>query len=335
MSNLYLYEQGITIGYKSNRLIITDANQNISETIPIEHIDNVIIFGGIQISTVCMQNLLKRGIHLTILSKNGSYYGRLESTNNVNINRQRMQFRKSDNKEFCLKLAKQFITGKASNQRTIISRYNRANKSEYVTDILKEMSLYIRKIEDCKTIEELMGIEGYIARLYYSALSSYMKDEFKFTKRSKRPPKDPFNALISFGYTLLHYEIFTTIMSKGLNPYAAFLHSDKHKHAALCSDIMEEFRPILVDSLAVALINTNRIKIDDFEFNKDDGGVYLKKEGCKTFVNAFEKRMREEVGYIVDVSYKMSFRRIIEYQIMELIKMLEKDGYLYKPVLIR
>ena len=131
-------------------------------------------------------------------------------------------------------------------------------------------------------------------------------------------------------------KIFTIAESKGLNPYAGFLHSDRHKHPALCSDLMEEWRPMLVDSLAIALLNNNKIKKENFEYNKENGGVYLDKEGCKKFIAEFEKRLRQEVGYVKEVSYKMSFRRIIEYQIMQLIKAIEEDNpNLYSSILIR
>ena len=316
MSNLYIYEQGIVLRYKENRLLITYTNGDY-KSIPIENIDNVVIFGGIQLSTACMHNLLIKGIHVTFLSKTGSYFGRLESTSNINIDRQREQFRKSDDKKFCLAIGKKFIKGKATNQRTLLIRAN-------------------KDINDSETIEELMGVEGYLARLYFNAINHIIDKKYSFKTRTKRPPKDPFNAVISFGYTLLHYEIFTTLVTKGLNPYAAFLHSDRHKHPALCSDLMEEWRAILVDSMAIALLNNDKIAYEDFDFDEKSGGVFLNKKACGKFVEQFEKRLRQEVSYITEVPYKMSFRRIIEYQVMLLIKALENNNAdIYKPVLIR
>ena len=335
MSNLYIYEQGSVLSYKENRLVVNDSKEGYT-SIPIENIDNVVMFGGVQTSTACMQHMLSKGIHLTWLSKNGSYFGRLESTRHINIDRQRMQFRKGDDETFCLELSKQFIRGKATNQRTIIVRGNRYIKDEQMQNIATNIARYIRAIDNVKSIEELMGVEGYIARLYYRAINIIIDKDFSFTKRTKRPPKDPFNAMISFRYTLLHYEIFTTLITKGLNPYAAFLHSDRHKHPALCSDLMEEWRPFLIDSLAMAMINNNKITLEDFDKDENTGGVFLNKEACKKFVGEFEKRLRQEVGYITQVPYKMSFRRIIEYQIMQLIKAMEEnDGKLYTPVIIR
>ena len=335
MSNLYIYEQGIVLRYKENRLLIMYTNGDY-KSIPIENIDNVVIFGGIQLSTACMHNLLAKGIHVTFLSKNGSYFGRLESTSNINIDRQREQFRKSDDKEFCLAIGKKFIKGKATNQRTLLIRANRDLKSEVLSSLINRMFGIIKDINDSKTIEELMGVEGYLAKLYFNALNRIINKKYSFKTRTKRPPKDPFNAIISFGYTLLHYEIFTILVTKGLNPYAAFLHSDRHKHPALCSDLMEEWRAILVDSMAIALLNNNKIAHEDFDFDEKSGGVFLNKKACEKFVKHFEKRLRQEVSYITEVPYKMSFRRIIEYQVMLLIKALENNNAdMYKPVLIR
>ena len=335
MSNVYVYERGAVLGYRENRLIINYSEDDF-KSIPIENIENIILFGGIQVSTACMQQMLAKGVHLTWLSKTGSYFGRLESTSFINIDRQRLQFRKSDDEKFSLEISKQFIRGKVTNQRTILMRANKMLKNPELEDIILRMSVYSKKIGEAKTIEELMGMEGFLAKMYYQGVNFMIDKEYSFKQRTKRPPKDPFNAVLSFGYTLLHYEIFTLVVSKGLNPYASFLHSDRHKHPALCSDLMEEWRPMLIDSLAIALLNNNKIKKENFEYNKENGGVYLDKEGCKKFIAEFEKRLRQEVGYVKEVPYKMSFRRIIEYQIMQLIKAIEEDNpNLYSSILIR
>lgn len=335
MSNLYVYEQGTILNYKENRLIINYSKDDF-KSIPVEHIDNVILYGGIQVSTTCIHQLLSRGIHLTWLSQNGSYFGRLESVNNININRQRLQFRKTDNSLFSLEISKEFIKGKVANQKTILLRANKTLKDSKLASIIARININLKRIENSKKIEELMGVEGLFARLYFLGINYIIDKKYSFNKRTKRPPKDPFNSLLSFGYTLLHYEIFTIITTKGLNPYAGFLHSDKHKHPTLCSDLMEEWRPILVDSLVIALLNNNKIKKEDFDYVEETGAVYLNKNASKKFILNFEKRLRQKVSYIQEVSYKMSFRRIIEYQIMLVIKAMENNNpKLYKPVLIR
>lgn len=335
MSNIYVYDQGSKIQYKDGRLQI-DTQDECTKSIPIENIDNVLLFGAVNITTGCINTLLKKGIHLTWLSKNGSFFGRLESTSNVNITKQRLQFRKSDDENFKLEISKQFIKGKTKNQRTILQRYARIAKDANLSFQIKEMEREIKRIDNALSINELMGIEGNLARIYYSGLSVILPDEFKFKKRTKRPPKDPFNSLLSFGYTLLHYEIFTSVVTRGLNPYAAFLHSDREKHPALCSDLMEEWRPVLVDSLAIAMIKKRQISKNDFNEDKNTGGVFLNKEGCQKFTVEFEKRLKQEVAYVEKLPYRMSFRRIIDRQILELTKAMENDSpEIYESILIR
>lgn len=335
MSNIYVYDQGSKIQYKDGRLQINTQDE-CTKSIPIESVDNVLLFGAVNITTNCISTLLKKGIHLTWLSKNGSFFGRLESTSNVNITKQRLQFRKSDDENFRLGISKQFIKGKTKNQRTILQRYARIAKDVDISFQIKEMEREIKKIDNAATINELMGLEGNLARIYYSGLSTILPDGFKFKKRTKRPPKDPFNSLLSFGYTLLHYEIFTSVVTRGLNPYAAFLHADREKHPALCSDLMEEWRPVLIDSLAVAMIKKRQISENDFSEDKKTGGIFLTKEGCQKFAVEFEKRLKQEVSYVEKLPYRMSFRRIIDRQILELTKAMENDSpKIYESILIR
>lgn len=181
-----------------------------------------------------------------------------------------------------------------------------------------------------------MGMEGFCAKIYFDSVNYILNEEYRFKKRSKRPPKDPFNSIISFGYALLYNEVFNIIGSKGLSPYVGFLHKDRNKHAALCSDIMEEFRPILVDTLAIYLLNNDKITKEDFIFNIKNNSVLLNKDGASKIVKEFEKRILQKVSYVKEVNYKMNFREIIEYQILLLVKsMIENNPKIYKAVLIR
>ena len=198
------------------------------------------------------------------------------------------------------------------------------------------MKRYIAKIEYVDDIESLMGMEGFCAKIYFDSLNYILNEEYRFKNRSKRPPRDPFNSIISFGYTLLYNEVFNILGSKGLNPYVAFLHKDRNKHAALCSDIMEEFRPILIDTLSIYLLNNDKIIKEDFIFNVKNNSVLLNKDGVSKVVSEFEKRILQKVSYVKEVNYKMNFREIIEYQISLLINSLMQDNpKIYKPVLIR
>lgn len=335
MGNIYVYEQGSVITIKENRLIITKVSKKI-ETIPIELIDGVMIFGNIQVSTQSIHKLLSKGINITYLSKKGYNFGRLENTNKVNIERQRLQFRQSEDMFYSLEISKEFIKGKIKNQRTVLLRANKYLQNEEIKENIKIMKRYIVKIEYVEDIESLMGMEGFCAKIYFDSVNYILNEEYRFKKRSKRPPKDPFNSIISFGYALLYNEVFNIIGSKGLSPYVGFLHKDRNKHAALCSDIMEEFRPILVDTLAIYLLNNDKITKEDFIFNIKNNSVLLNKNGASKIVKEFEKRILQKVSYVKEVNYKMNFREIIEYQILLLIKsIIENNPKIYKAVLIR
>lgn len=335
MGNIYVYEQGSVITINENRLIITKVSKKI-ETIPIELIDGVMIFGNIQVSTQSIHKLLSKGINITYLSKRGYNFGRLENTNKVNIERQRLQFRQSEDMFYSLEISKEFIKGKIKNQRTVLLRANKYLQNEEIKENIKIMKRYIVKIEYVEDIESLMGMEGFCAKIYFDSINYILNEEYRFKKRSKRPPKDPFNSIISFGYALLYNEVFNIIGSKGLSPYVGFLHKDRNKHAALCSDIMEEFRPILVDTLAIYLLNNDKITKEDFIFNIKNNSVLLNKDGASKIVKEFEKRILQKVSYIKEVNYKMNFREIIEYQSLLLIKsMIENNPKIYKAVLIR
>ena len=186
MSNVYVYEQGTVLKYKENRLII-EYSENDFKSIPIENIDNIIIFGAIQVSTKCIQQMLTRGVNLTILSKNGSYFGRLESTGHVNINRQRLQFRKSDDKIFSLEISKRFIKGKTMNQRTILMRANKLLKSPEMTDIILKMSVYSKNIEVAKSIEELTAIYHKYPEWYQQLTSDFMQKKMQLKEEKNKP----------------------------------------------------------------------------------------------------------------------------------------------------
>ena len=335
MSNIYVYEQGSIITINENRLIITKVNKEI-ESVPIELIDGVMIFGNIQVSTQSIHKLLSKGINITYLSKKGYNFGRLENSNKVNIERQRLQFKKSEDIFYSLEISKKFIEGKIRNQRTVLLRANKQLKNKEIKEKIELMKRYIAKIEYVNDIESLMGMEGFCAKIYFDSLNYILNEEYRFKNRSKRPPRDPFNSIISFGYALLYNEVFNILGSKGLNPYVAFLHKDRNKHAALCSDIMEEFRPILIDTLSIYLLNNDKIIKEDFIFNVKNNSVLLNKDGVSKVVSEFEKRILQKVSYVKEVNYKMNFREIIEYQISLLINSLIQDNpKIYKPVLIR
>ena len=323
MANLYVYEQGTTLDFKDKNLVAITLNERI---IPTEKLERIVVFGDIKITTICIQELLKMGIPITFLSKKGEYFGSLEATNHVDIKKQRLQFQKSADKDFCLELSKILIRGKINNQRAFLFKENKIAKEPLAAISAVRIKGFVKKVNEAKNIEELNEIIKEMDKLYFTGLSSFLGKEYNFTERVKMPPKDPFNSILSFGYTLLLYEIQNLLNSKGLNAYAGFFTSDKLNMPALCADLMEEWRSILVDSLAFKLLYIKKLTLNDFETNEETGAVLLKKEATFAFIEEFEKLLRSESGKIIGNSRKISYRKAIEYQITLLIKAIENDS---------
>ena len=331
MSYVYICEQGAVVGVEENRLQVK-YKDGMVKTLPIEPLESIELFGRIQVSTACMTECLKRGITLGFFSTTGAYYGRLSSTNHVHVERQRLQASMSP--EFCLGLSKRLVSGKISNQMVMVRRYNRYKEMD-LEEYLKAMKRNLEKIEQCSEIDELMGYEGAAARIYFSCLGKLIDREFYFEGRNRRPPKDPFNSLISLGYAILLNEIYGKIEAKGLNPYFGVLHQDREKHPTLASDFMEEWRAVLIDSLAMSLLNGHELKEGDF-YKGENGGIFLEKDAFKLYLDRLEKKLRTDQKYLNYVDYPTSFRRAIELQVNQFVKALEEEDYnLYEPIFIR
>lgn len=181
MSYVYICEQGAVVGVEGNRLQVK-YKDGMVKTLPIELLESIELFGRIQVSTACMTECLKRGITLGFFSTTGAYYGRLFSTNHVNVERQRLQASMSP--EFCLGLSKRLILGKISNQMVMVRRYKRYKEMDLEED-LKAMNRNLEKIEQCSGIDELMGYEGAAARIYFSCLGKLIDREFYFEGRNR------------------------------------------------------------------------------------------------------------------------------------------------------
>ena len=326
-SNLYVYDQDSLLDYVNDTLILTyDHKRNRKKEISTENLDRIIIFGDVQLTVSCIQNALKNNIPITFLSNEGSYFGSLEPTNYVDIKRQKLQFKKSEDNDFCLALSKIFVKAKIKNQRNLLFRENTSAKEPVASIYSTRILVLLNDVDKAQSIEELNLIIEKMNTFYFTGLSYFLGDDFNFTTRVKMPTKDPFNSMLSFGYTLLIYEIQNIILSKGLNPYIGFFASDEEGIPCLCSDLMEEWRTILVDSLAFKLLKTKKLTLNDFVTNEKTGAVFLKKEARNIFVNEFGELLKKETGNIIGISNKISYRRAIEYQIHLLIEALESDS---------
>lgn len=320
---------------KDGRITVIQSD-DLLRTLPIESVEGITIIGNGQMTTPCIGECLKRGISIQYYSSKGAYFGKLSSTKHVNTKRQRLQVRLTEDKTFALTLSKIILQAKLNNQIVLLRRYQR-NSKIHVNEEINTIKRLKDKISSGKDLPEISGYEGNAARAYFKGLNNLINvSEFKFNGRNRRPPKDPFNSLLSFGYTILLNDIYGAIESRGLNPYFAFLHQDREKHPTLSSDLIEEWRPIIVDSIAMALINGREISIENFYRDKATRGVYFTKEGLKKYILKIEKRLDTSMRYLNYIDYPVSFRRAIDMQVLQLCKAIEeKDPNLYQPVIIR
>lgn len=331
MSYVYLTENNIVVSKKGGRFIVSRNHETVME-LPIETIEGMIIFETVQISSATVVECLEKDIPITWLSNTGKFFGRLESTKHINVQKHYNQMLLQEEGGAYFELAKRIIKAKIDNQIVLLRRYSRNSKDNTLETDIKNIYAVRRNVFCANNVKELMGFEGYIARIYFYALGKIVPEEFRFKGRSKQPPKDPFNSMLSFGYTLVMYELYTLLINYGLHPYFGFIHSLRTGHPALASDLIEEWRAVLVDAMVLSLVQHNEIHLSDFNI-ADSGGVFLKNDSRRIFLKAYERKMRSLNSYI---GMKKSFRETLAIQVENFSKaIMTKDLDSYEPLKIR
>ena len=310
---VYLQKQGSTIGYASGRLEIREKGEKTT-TIRLSDVSSVTNFGNINITPRAFRELMGNGIPICHLSYGGWFYGISHGFLNKNIELRREQFLLANDKEKSLALAKQFVLGKIRNSRTLLRR----NSKKDAKDAIKELTRIAIKVSRAKDINTLLGLEGFAAKIYFSKFQTMFTEKegkrglkFNFLTRNKRPPKDPVNAMLSFGYALLVKDLTIILLSSGFDPFMGIFHQIKYGKPALALDLIEEFRPIIVDSVVIGTINRGELTIEDFIIS--GVGVAIKPDARKKFIKAYERRMDETIIHPI-FGYKISYRRILEVQ---------------------
>ncbi|RMD60200.1 MAG: CRISPR-associated endonuclease Cas1 [Nitrospirae bacterium] len=349
MAVVYITEQGSYLTKKGERLIITKQDKVIQQ-IHAFKLEQIVIIGNVMLSPATIAFLLKKGIDTVFMSIYGKYRGRLISGFGKNIELRRIQFKKMDEEDDKLSLAKHYVHGKLSNCRTLLRRHNLTYRDSNVTTALHKMHVLLRKINRVDTLMTLMGIEGQAAAIYFGIFGRLIKvRDITFDGRNRRPPLDPVNVLLSLGYTLLENVIQTQVNIVGLDPYLGCLHSVENGRPSLVLDLMEEFRPVLVDSLVLQLINKRIIRLTDFyrpeeqepaafdfaetESTRDDLPILLTHVGMKKFIIHFENRINQKVFY-ENTAMRLSYRDICLEQVRLLVRHLRGEAE-YKPFIMR
>ncbi len=334
MSALYITDYGAKLSITKGKLIV-EQKDGTKREVAQETLDSIMILGNVNVTSSCLRECLSKGVRLTFLSKGGRYFGKLSSTQHANAERIKKQVYASDNSEFCLKFAQKIQAAKVHNQRVILKRYLRTYPGN-VEEELKQLMICEKKIEQAKSLEVLMGYEGTAARNYFKALSEIIHEDFKFNGRSKQPPKDAFNSMLSFAYTLAFYEIYAELEQRCIDPYIGFVHQIKYSHPALVSDLLEEWRAVLVDSTMMSLVQGAEIKITEFEKEEESGAVHISEAGLKLIIKKMEQKMNMEMNYLPYLEKPTSFRQAIWWQVRNLARCIDEGNPdFYIPLKVR
>lgn len=271
--------------------------------VPLHHLNSVVCFGYTGLSAPLMHRLAEDGIALVLLDDNGRFKARLEGAVSGNVLLRQAQFERAANSAFALDMARACVAGKIKNTRQVLQRGAREAKSEDEAKILvrlaDDLAASLRALPEVADLDVLRGVEGEAARQYFSGLNLLLRPDqrvaFGMDGRTRRPPRDRFNAMLSFLYAMWMNDCRSALEAAGLDPQVGFLHALRPGRAALALDLMEEFRP-WADRLALTLINRGQISANDFAI-REGGGVTLEPDARKAVVVAYQERKRDEINH--------------------------------------
>jgi CRISPR-associated protein Cas1 len=308
---LYVQEQGAMVCKTSKALVVWKQKEKLA-TVRLADTSQLVLCGNISVTAQTMHLLCEEGIPVVHLSMGNWFYGITQGMGLKNAYLRSGQFRTAADTGRCLQLAGQIVSAKIAAQRTFLRR-NAAGLPQMALD---DMAQQAKNAQSSERIESLLGIEGLAAKVYFANFSRLIKSdalppEWDFQNRNRRPPKDPINALLSFGYAMLVKECTVALLAEGFDPYWGFYHQPRHGRPALALDLMEEFRTPVVDSAVITAINTGMVRENDFQIAK--AGCAMKPTARKAFIRAYEGRLDQLVTHPV-FDYRCSWRTIIRLQ---------------------
>ncbi|AEX84847.1 CRISPR-associated protein Cas1 [Marinitoga sp. 1135] len=296
---LYITEQGAVLSKREGRLVISKENSIISE-IPLNKIEKINLMGNISLTTPIISYFLDHEIEVIFMTKTGKYRGKLYTDEYRNVLLRLKQYERSYDEKFKLKISKAIVKGKLKNSYDFLINRSRYLPKGTLSKEIASIRKIIEKVDKGKNIDEVRGFEGIGSKYYFEGFKKLIKNEnFKFEKRIMHPPRDPVNAMLSFGYYLLYNEVMAAINIVGLDPYFGNLHTIEISKKSLLFDLVEEFRNIIIDNFILKLINRNEISKDDFN-KKDENIIYFTDEGMKKFISKYEEMISQKMRYHLD-----------------------------------
>jgi len=334
MPTAYVLQPDLRIRTTSERLLVVDTDpesgrDTVVREIPIRDLDRLILLDCVSITSQAMGALLRAQIPVVYLSSSGKFLGSFLPAQNAHGEARLLQYRRCLEEKFVLQTAGRIVAAKIYNQRRVLQRLAANRKLDLSKELGGLLSL-LSSTSASRTIEELRGFEGAAAARYFELWAGFLPREFPFERRSTRPPHNPVNACLSFGATLLYSEMVSYVHAHGLDPALGFLHQTEDGRWSLALDLIEPFRPVLVEALALDLF-THKI-LDASHFEPKEGGVYLNQEGKKKFLLQYERRLDRQF-FSEHVDCRTTLRSQLEQQVVDL-KTSLRDPDRFEPFLM-
>lgn len=301
LNTLYITSDDAYVRKERETFVVERENKKVFQA-PVHSIENIVCFGFKALSPPLMAFCAENNVGISYLTENGKFLAKVYGAQKGNVFLRKAQYALTDNEYESLKIARPIIAAKVSNFRSLLQRHQRNHPeitTEKINTVIMVMGNRLSDIHRSQSLDELRGHEGECAAMYFSVLSSLItsqKDDFVFTQRSKRPPLDPANAILSFLYSILANDIRSALETTGLDPQVGFLHQLRSGRPSLALDLMEEFRAYLGDRIMLNLINLKQVTIKDFEV-RESGEVRMTDDARKTLLNAYQQRKQEEITH--------------------------------------
>lgn len=339
LNTLYITTEGAYVRVDHDTLKI-EVEKETELQVPLHHIGGVVCFGDVMISPAAMARCAEDGRFVVLLDRNGRFKARVEGPVSGNVLLRCAQHAAMNNAAQTLAIARNIIAGKIQNTRQVVLRGAREADATDDAAPLKAtadaLGNALGRLPLCEDLDVLRGIEGESARAYFGTFDRMVKEDrstFTLDGRSRRPPRDPVNALLSFLYALLMNDCVAAVEGVGLDPQMGFLHALRPGRAALALDLMEELRSVLADRLVLTLINRRQVAAKHFQA-RPGGAVHLEDEARKDVIVAYQKRKQEEITHPV-LDQKMPLGLVPHIQARLLVRVLRGDLDAYPPYLHR
>ncbi len=339
LNTLYVTTQGSYLA-RDGETVLVRVDQETKLRVPIHTLGGIVCFGQVSASPPLMGLCGERNVLLSFLSENGRFLARVQGPVSGNVLLRREQYRRADDPGAACRVAKAMVVGKIANCRTVLMRAARECQDTQVSERLSAAGSVLARVLDeanrAASTAELRGKEGEAAKHYFNVfddLITAQKEHFRFTERTRRPPLDSVNALLSFLYSIVAHDAASALEAVGLDPAVGFLHVDRPGRPGLALDLMEEFRPLLADRLALNLINRRQVQANDFR-KTETGAVLMDDSARKELLVAYQKRKQEEIMHPF-LQDKIAIGLLPHVQAMLLARHLRGDLDGYPPFLWR